>query len=59
MWRWYDLLPKDGSVTDINVIAVVSFVSIKATNVGDRLLAASFITVHLRRSKSFRNPFYW
>ena len=43
MWHWYDLLPKDGS-THINVIAVVGFVSIKATNVGDRLLAASFIT---------------
>lgn len=46
MWHWYDLLPEDTSINQSynRVAAVIGFVSIKATQLGDRLLAASFIT---------------
>lgn len=45
MWNWYDLLPKDTFINlTIASLQGIGFASIKATQLGDRLLAASFIT---------------
>ena len=46
MWHWYDLLLKDTFIyQSYNCVAAgIGFASIKATQLGDRLLAASFIT---------------
>jgi hypothetical protein len=45
MWHWYNLLPQSCIYQSYDfVAAAIGFASIKATQLGDRLLAGSFIT---------------